>query len=98
MHIYMSQSDNKTAPLVGGFLCYLDFLVLLSKFPLKRYFSVDTVDVYYVFLFWLLVIMIWWIFGFGRIFSGAIDTEPFMGNFDLILSPLYYPHISLLLD
>ena len=70
---------------LGGILCYLDFLVLISKFPLKHYFGVDTVDVYYVFLFWLLVIMIWWVFGFGRIFSGAINTEPFMGNFDLIL-------------
>ena len=68
----------------GGILCYLDFLVLIAKFPLKHYFGVDTVDVYYVFLFWLLIIMTWWVAGFGRIFSGAINTEPFMGrNFDL---------------
>ena len=61
---------------------YPDFLILIAKFPLKH-LGVDTVDVYYVFLFWLLIIMIWWVFGFGRIFSGAINTEPFMGNFDL---------------
>ena len=61
--------------LIGGVLCYLDFLILLSKEPLKRHCSVNTNFVYYVFLIFLMIIMIWWVFGFGRIFSGAMERD-----------------------
>merc|ERR1719471_261742 len=68
--------------LVGGVLCYLDFLILLSKWPLKKYCGINSTYVYYVFLFWLAIILLWWVFGFGRIFSGAMNQEPIMSDDD----------------
>ena len=78
--ISYSYCEDIFAPwlMIGGVLCYLDFLILLSKEPLKRHCSVNTNFVYYVFLAFLVIIMIWWIFGFGRIFSGAMDKDPVM--------------------
>ena len=46
---------------LGGILCYLDFLVLVSKWPLKKHCGVDSTYVYYVFLFLLLIILLWYI-------------------------------------
>lgn len=66
--------------LVGGVLCYVDYLILLSKWPLKTYCEVNTTYIYYVFLGFLSIIMIWWVFGFGRIFSGAMDNDPVMSD------------------
>ena len=45
---------------IGGILCYLDFIVLVSKWPLKKHCGVDTTYVYYVFLFLLLIILLWY--------------------------------------
>ena len=45
----------------GGILCYLDFLVLVSKWPLKHYCGVDSTYVYYVFLLFLFIILLWYI-------------------------------------
>ena len=45
---------------IGGILCYLDFIVLVSKWPLKKHCGVDTTHVYYVFLFLLLIILLWY--------------------------------------
>ena len=46
--------------IIGGILCYLDFIVLVSKWPLKKHCGVDTTYVYYVFLFLLLIILLWY--------------------------------------
>ena len=45
---------------IGGILCYLDFIVLVSKWPLKNHCGVDSTYVYYVFLFLLLIILLWY--------------------------------------
>ena len=77
-----SYCEDMFAPwlLIGGVLCYVDYLILISKEQLKRHFSVNANFVYYVFLGFLVIIMIWWIFGFGRIFSGAMNTDPVMDD------------------
>ena len=49
-----------TKTFLGGILCYLDFLVLVSKWPLKKHCGVDSTYVYYVFLFLLLIILLWY--------------------------------------
>ena len=78
--ISYSYCEDIFAPwlLIGGVLCYVDFLILLSKEPLKRNCNVNTNFVYYVFLGFLVIIMVWWIFGFGRIFSGVMNKDPVM--------------------
>ena len=41
-------------------MCYLDFIVLVSKWPLKNHCGVDSTYVYYVFLVLLLIILLWY--------------------------------------
>ena len=72
---------------LGGILCYLDFLVLVSKWPLKKQFGVDSTYVYYVFLFLLLIILLWYTrqsrhkMQGEKIFSilgGSLDLEEYL--------------------
>ena len=77
-----SYCEDLFAPwlLIGGVLCYVDYLILISKWPLKKFFEVNTTYIYQVFLAFLVIIMIWWVFGFGRIFSGAMNEDPVMSD------------------
>ena len=77
--------------LVGGVLCYIDFFILMSKEPLKRHCHVNTNFVYATFLGFLVIIMIWWVLGFGRIFSGMMDQDPLMEDPDCKLYLYTFP-------
>eukprot|EP00092_Neocalanus_flemingeri_P002633 GFUD01002820.1.p1 GENE.GFUD01002820.1~~GFUD01002820.1.p1 ORF type:complete len:173 (+),score=13.58 GFUD01002820.1:265-783(+) len=64
--------------LIGGVLCYIDLLILIVAKALKT--PENQAIPYLAFFGILLIILIWWVFGFGRIFSGAMNREPVMDD------------------
>eukprot|EP00092_Neocalanus_flemingeri_P006402 GFUD01006892.1.p1 GENE.GFUD01006892.1~~GFUD01006892.1.p1 ORF type:complete len:208 (-),score=19.25 GFUD01006892.1:242-865(-) len=58
--------------IVGGVLLLVGCLIIVINGFLRRYFTVDILR-----LFWgcLAIILIWWSFGFGRIFSGSMIID-----------------------
>jgi len=75
--------------IIGGIVCYVDALLFLSWIFLRRKNKVD--DMTYtvcdfsclkcslgIFIVVSVFLLIWWVFGFGRIFSGSVLEDPIM--------------------
>ena len=64
---------------IGGVLCYITigiFCIMMIIDQDTRYKSC----IYLAFFGFLLLILIWWIFGFGRIYSGSMNRDPVMDD------------------
>ena len=62
---------------VGGFLCYADCLALLLLRCLK---NMNKSFLYTLIGILSVALLVWWVFGFGRIYSGAMNEETVMSD------------------
>ena len=65
---------------VGGVLWYITILILIVKIYMDVSDSCNYQCHYLVLIGFLSLIIIWWIFGFGRVYSGAMNRDPVMDD------------------